>query len=112
MNVVTRATTLTASETAMRPPDLSGAVAAHRVPRAREVPSRLSLSIYSDLNAVESEWRSFEQQADCTAFQTFDWLSAWQRHIGERTRVRPAVAVGRFENGATAFLLPLCVAPK
>ena len=30
----------------------------------------------------KAEWRRFEHIADCTAFQTFDWLAAWHRHIG------------------------------
>src|ERR1700761_8607185 len=44
----------------------------------------LSLSITSDLESIEDEWRRFEEHADCTPFQTFDWLSAWQRSIGNR----------------------------
>ena len=50
-----------------------------------------------------------ERTASCTAFQTFDWLAAWQKHIGQRRGVRPAVAVGFFAGDETAFILPLCV---
>ena len=32
--------------------------------------------------------------ADCTVFQSFDWLSMWQRHIGAGARC-PAVVYGR-----------------
>ncbi len=60
------------------------AAAAHRSDVRREVPPGLSFHIYSDLAAVEAEWRRFERVADCTAFQTFDWLASWQRHVGER----------------------------
>ncbi len=67
--------------------------------------------IYGDLAAVEAEWRRFEQVAECTPFQAFDWLSAWQRHVGIATGVRPAIVVGRFGKGDTAFILPLGVAP-
>jgi CelD/BcsL family acetyltransferase involved in cellulose biosynthesis len=79
---------------------------------SREVPAGLSLSIHRSLDAVEDEWRRFEQVADCTAFQTFDWLAAWQRHIGERDGTRPVIAVGSFANGETAFILPLAVEPR
>jgi CelD/BcsL family acetyltransferase involved in cellulose biosynthesis len=77
----------------------------------REAAPNLTLRIYSDLAVVEAEWRRFERLADCTAFQTFDWLASWHQHIGRRDGVRPAIAVGRYGDGETAFLLPLCVAP-
>jgi CelD/BcsL family acetyltransferase involved in cellulose biosynthesis len=76
---------------------------------SREFAPDLSLAVYTDLAAVESEWRSFQQIAECTAFQTFEWLSAWQRHIGTRERTVPAIVVGRFANGQTAFIAPLAV---
>ncbi len=76
---------------------------------AREVAPDLSVNIYTDLAAVESEWRSFQQTAECTAFQTFEWLSAWQCHIGAGDRVLPIIAVGRFANGETAFIAPLAL---
>ncbi len=60
--------------------------------------------------AAEPEWRRFQRLADCTAFQTFDWLATWQRNVGVLERVRPVIAVGRFADGRTAFLLPLAVA--
>jgi len=76
---------------------------------SREFAPDLSLDIYTDLDAVESEWRSFQQSAECTAFQTFEWLSAWQRNIGGRGGVVPVIVVGRFANGETAFIAPLAV---
>ena len=63
------------------------------------------------LATIERDWRHLEQNGDATAFQSFDWLAAWHRHIGLRARVQPAVAVGRFADGDTAFIVPLCVAP-
>jgi CelD/BcsL family acetyltransferase involved in cellulose biosynthesis len=87
------------------------AALAERSESRREAPQDLSLRLYSDLDAAEAEWRRFEEVADCTVFQTFDWLATWHRHIGLRAGVQPAVAVGRFGGGETAFLLPLGVAP-
>jgi CelD/BcsL family acetyltransferase involved in cellulose biosynthesis len=66
----------------------------------------VQLSLHSGLVEVEAEWRTFEMQADCTAFQSFDWLSAWQRHIGTGEGRQPAIVVGR-QNGQTLFILPL-----
>jgi CelD/BcsL family acetyltransferase involved in cellulose biosynthesis len=102
--------------TDFRSASLPAAAAAAAVPRwtdlSRDFASDLTLDIYNDLAAVESEWRRFEQIAECTPFQTFEWLAAWQRHVGLRDGVVPAVAVGRFTGGKTAFILPLAVEPR
>ena len=111
MHVVTRATTLTAFRDAAPAADVVLPAAAARREARRDAPHDLALRIHGDLANVEAEWRRFEAVADCTVFQTFDWLAAWHRHIGLRARVQPAVAVGRFANGDTAFMVPLCVAP-
>jgi CelD/BcsL family acetyltransferase involved in cellulose biosynthesis len=74
--------------------------------------ARVELSVHSDLRAVEQQWRAFEQRADCTAFQTFDWLAAWQRHIGVRSGLTPAIVVGRVNGGETLFILPLAVGSR
>jgi CelD/BcsL family acetyltransferase involved in cellulose biosynthesis len=70
-----------------------------------------ALAVYDNLAAVESVWRGFQNQADCTAFQTFEWLSTWQRHIGSRDGVTPCVVVARDRNEEILFILPLAVRP-
>ena len=82
------------------------------VARAVARPQDVALDIHEDLAAVEQVWRAFEKTADCTAFQTFDWLATWQRCIGAREGVRPAVVVGRDADGKALFLLPLAVADR
>jgi len=76
---------------------------------SREVAPDLSFAVHSRFDAVESEWRRFEQIAEGTAFQTFDWLATWYRHIGKRDGVVPIIVVGRFADGSTAFIMPLAV---
>ena len=98
------------SECMTRATALTARVARHGE-RQRGAPSDLNFRIYSDLASVEGEWRRFERVADCTVFQTFDWLATWQRHVGERERIRLIIAVGRFSDGKIALLLPLCVVP-
>jgi CelD/BcsL family acetyltransferase involved in cellulose biosynthesis len=71
--------------------------------------SPIILSAHDDLASVEQVWRDFQEIADCTPFQTFDWLSAWQRHIGAITSVTPAIVIGR-RGDEILFLLPLGVA--
>ena len=106
---MTRATSLAAFRTESRP--VEAAALARLKGLSREFSGELSLSIHKNLAAVETEWRQFEQIADGTPFQTFEWLSAWQRNIGERGGVVPAIAVGRFADGNTAFIIPLAVDP-
>ena len=67
------------------------------------------LSIYEDLAAIEKDWRAFEPRADGGGFQSFDWLSAWQRHIGARLGVMPAIVTVRDASGAILCLLPLSI---
>jgi CelD/BcsL family acetyltransferase involved in cellulose biosynthesis len=67
------------------------------------------LSLYHDLDSIADEWRRFEATADGTVFQTFDWLSAWQRNIGAIHNVTPAIVVGRSAAGETLLLLPLAI---
>jgi CelD/BcsL family acetyltransferase involved in cellulose biosynthesis len=87
-------------------------LAARRNQAASVAPAKLNLVLYGEFGAVESQWRCFERVADCTPFQTFDWLLAWQRHVGQRDGVIPVIAVASFPNGDIAFLLPLGVEPK
>jgi len=107
-----RATPLTAFRNASLPAALGHAAVPRWTDLSREFAPDLALSLYDSLDAVESEWRSFEQAAECTPFQTFAWLAAWYRHVGLRDGVVPAIAVGRFTGGNTAFIVPLAVEPR
>ena len=68
---------------------------AWRICRASLDPN-CGFSIHTRLDDVEDEWRRFQQSAECTAFQSFEWLAAWQRHIGARDGAVPIIVVGRF----------------
>src|SRR5207245_2413889 len=59
---------------------------------------------------IELQWREFESRADCTVFQKFDWLEKWQRHIGARDEVRPAIVLGRNGEGCLLFILQFAIA--
>jgi CelD/BcsL family acetyltransferase involved in cellulose biosynthesis len=71
------------------------------------LPGDIQLAVYDDMAAVEADWRAFEQHADGTVFQSFDWLSTWQRHIGAVSGITPAIVVGRDASGDIQFILPL-----
>ena len=68
----------------------------------------VALSLHRDLAGIESEWRAFEAEADGTAFQSYDWVAAWQQHIGAREGVTPAVVIGR-RRGRILFILPFAL---
>ena len=112
MDAVAHVTTLRALRNAAAPVDREVPAAAARGERTRGALPALSIDICSDLTAIEAQWRRFERVADCTAFQAYDWLATWYRHVGCRDGVRPAIVVGRFGDGDIAFMLPLAVEPR
>jgi CelD/BcsL family acetyltransferase involved in cellulose biosynthesis len=75
---------------------------------ARADSAAISFSVDHDFAAIEADWRRFEQTADCTPFQTFDWLFAWQRHVGAAKEVTPVIVIAR-RGDQILFLLPLGV---
>lgn len=70
----------------------------------------IDIAIHHRLEDVEPVWRQLEQGGDCTAFQSFDWLAAWCRHVGPLSLTQPAIVVGRHASG-TLFIFPLAVTP-
>jgi CelD/BcsL family acetyltransferase involved in cellulose biosynthesis len=98
----------------------TGERAAQGDPLASELPSMASpplaaseaviaLDINGDLATVERDWRAFERVADCTVFQSFDWLAKWQRHIGAPGGTVPAIVTGRDSRGALVFIFQLAI---
>jgi CelD/BcsL family acetyltransferase involved in cellulose biosynthesis len=69
----------------------------------------LSLSVHTRFESIENEWRGFERIAEGTPFQTYEWLRAWHRHIGERNGVVPVIVVARYADGAPAFIAPFAI---
>ena len=69
----------------------------------------IQLDIVDDLTALEVEWRTFEATADCTVFQTWEWLAKWQRHVGTVEGTRPVIVTGRDPAGALLFIFPLAI---
>ena len=78
-------------------------------PRRSTPPAAVQIEVYRDLAEVEAEWRAFESDAVLTPFQSFDWIAPWQRHIGSRAGIRPAIVFGRGADARLLFILPLAV---
>jgi CelD/BcsL family acetyltransferase involved in cellulose biosynthesis len=77
-------------------------------PATERIPIPIRLKVYDDLSAAEAVWRYVERSADCTVFQCYDWISTWQRHIGERNGLKPAIVVA-YEGDRVLMLLPLAI---
>ena len=71
----------------------------------------VSYEISENIATLEPEWCAFQQHADGTVFQTFEWLATWQQNIGISRDVRPAVVIGSDPQGTILFLLPLATQP-
>ncbi len=93
------------------PADDHAAIAGVSPERAWNLSPEIKFKIYRSLEAVKSEWRHFEQFADCTGFQAFEWLAGWYRHVGRIAGFVPVIAVGHFAGGETALIVPLAAEP-
>jgi CelD/BcsL family acetyltransferase involved in cellulose biosynthesis len=68
----------------------------------------VQIVLHDDLASTENLWRAFEPTADCTVFQNFDYLVAWQKHIGARAGVAPVPVVVRRDRDVIA-IFPLAI---
>src|SRR5687767_15536945 len=75
------------------------------------VAAAVNVSLNTGLASLEQEWRHFESRAACMPFQTYDWLSNWQRCVGEKAGVTPAIITAR-QHGKLLFILPLAAHRK
>jgi CelD/BcsL family acetyltransferase involved in cellulose biosynthesis len=82
-------------------------------------PARLSLvppvalarvEVFHRFSDAEPHWRTLARSgALATAYQRYDFLALWQRHLGEAESVTPLILVGFDAAGAPLVLLPLGV---
>jgi CelD/BcsL family acetyltransferase involved in cellulose biosynthesis len=69
----------------------------------------VSISVYRQFQDARPVWRRYESDGLHYAFQTHDWLSCWQRHVGELAGLSPVlVAVDDIRVGRLMFL-PLAI---
>jgi CelD/BcsL family acetyltransferase involved in cellulose biosynthesis len=68
------------------------------------------VDIFSDLGQAETIWRSLEDRRPLsTAYQRFDFLAAWQLHVGARENAQPFIVVARDVERRPLLLLPLAL---
>ena len=69
-----------------------------------------SIDIVRDLAAAEAIWRSFEDpRQSSTPYQRFDFVSAWQRNVGEREGLVPFIVIAFDADRQPLLLLPLAL---
>jgi len=69
-----------------------------------------SVAILSDLSQAETIWRGLEDQRQfSTPYQRFDFLSPWQRQVGEREGFLPFIVIAYDAERRPLLLLPLAV---
>jgi CelD/BcsL family acetyltransferase involved in cellulose biosynthesis len=87
--------------------------------RIAEAPARstarriASVDILDDLKRAEGVWRSFEtRQSLASPYQRFDFLAAWQHHVGARDNAAPFIVVAYDAERNPLLLLPLALRRK
>ncbi|MGP9810892.1 GNAT family N-acetyltransferase [Rhodopseudomonas sp. NSM] len=72
-------------------------------------PGRIArLDIFRDMASAEAIWRALEQPEQfSTPYQRFDFLDAWQRHVGLAGQLEPFIVVASDAEQRPMFLLPL-----
>ena len=67
-----------------------------------------SVAVYGSLAEAETIWRGMETSDYLhTAFQRYDFLSAWQMHAGAQLNMKPLIVVASDREGRPLVLLPL-----
>jgi CelD/BcsL family acetyltransferase involved in cellulose biosynthesis len=69
----------------------------------------MEITVYTSLDDAEAIWRDFEGEADCLPFQCYEFVSTWQRIIGDAQRVRPCIVVVSDPGWGPLMLLPLAI---
>ncbi|WP_420132506.1 GNAT family N-acetyltransferase [Rhodopseudomonas sp.] len=72
-------------------------------------PGRIArVEILRDMAAAEPIWRALEQPEHLsTPYQRFDFLNAWQRHVGAAEGVAPCIVIATDAERRPLLLLPL-----
>lgn len=65
------------------------------------------IEVLQDLAAVEPVWRTLQREGVTTPYQHFDFLAAWQQHVGPHARATPCIVTGFDATSRPLFLLPL-----
>ena len=74
---------------------------------ATTAPVLARVAVFRSMAEAEPDWRALESSpALMSAYQRFDFMAAWQRHLGSAEGVRPAIVVGFDAVNAPLVVLP------
>lgn len=77
----------------------------------REPTLDFSVSITSNANAAEADWRAFESEHVASPYQSFDWLSNWARHVAPALDLKPLFISVKVDQALVA-MMPLSLERK
>jgi len=69
-------------------------------------PESLTIEVHRSLDPIEEAWRALERDGVAPVYQTFDWVDAWQRHVGAPHGVEAMIVVGKVW-GQPVFIWPM-----
>lgn len=83
-------------------------------PKLREpvtLDQRLKIEVFRSHEPLRELWTTLQEEACCTAFQTYSWMSLLLDKIGTTLSVTPAIVVVSSESGTPQMLVPLVERP-
>lgn len=69
--------------------------------------ARVTVAAFTDIAALEGDWRELEEEGVATLYQSYAWCRAWLETAGRHMGVKPVAVAGQDEHGRLLFLLPL-----
>ena len=74
---------------------------------ATTAPVLARVSVFRSMAEAEPHWRALENSAALmSAYQRFDFMAAWQRHLGSAEGVTPAIVIGFDAANVPLVILP------
>ncbi len=68
------------------------------------------VEVFNDMRAVEAAWRRLETPGQLfTPYQRYDFLAAWQEHVGVSRNLKPMIVVAYDAGRQPVMLLPLAL---
>jgi len=72
-----------------------------------ELSWHLKIEVFRSHEPLQAVWRGFQNEACCTAFQTYGWMSLLLDKVGTALSATPAIVLVSSEDGAPLMLIPL-----
>ncbi len=73
--------------------------------------SEFVVTRFGGFTAAEPTWRALEKTHACFIFQTYEWLSNWQRFVGSQESIEPCLALVETLERQPLMFLPLGIRP-